>query len=778
MDGIMESVLVQMKAILIAVTVLFHCLGKRCILGQEPLCQSHSSCSECIRSPGCAWCTQTDFLKPGESNERRCDSTRSLRERKCKEDHVINPGKHPLTYVKNSKLSSERENVVQLRPQNINITLRIGVPHEFKVEFKRAVGYPIDLYYLMDLSYSMKDDLEQIKTLGQKILKKLKDITDTVRIGFGSFVDKEMLPYVSQVKARRRNPCPNRIDTCQPAFSFKNVLPLTEHAKEFEQEVSKQLISGNLDAPEAGLDAIMQAAVCKDKIKWDDVTRILVYTSDDTFHMAGDGRLGGVFQPHNGQCHLNENGSYNGRAYDYPSVGHVSRVLQDNNIQLIFAVTEDIYPAYKALSALIPQSVVGVLKNDSSNVVDLISEAYGNLSATLVLEQEGAPKELDVSYRSACKGNQLDSEWKEKGVCQGIKHEEITFNVRLNASACLKEPQTFRIKMQGINEEVKLTVHTECHCDCGVPEKASKNCSSNGTLSCGVCSCDEGHLGQRCECVQHSDSDSINNMKASCRPDNGSQICSEHGTCECGKCVCQGHYSGKFCECDDNSCEYHNNHLCNGKGTCKCGTCECTDDYTGSACECSPSQDQCINGKVLCSGQGKCTCNRCQCNEGFKGEHCSAFTDECMLLKGCVACHVEADTNACAVECLNATVNRLDGTHELHCTYEATISYDVELGNDGKIVLRYADLPRSVDKTKLIIGISVSSIIFIGIIIIIIYRGLLELYDIREYQNFVKAQKQTEWKEAQNPLFKGATTTVYNPLHDKDENEKEHFEQI
>ncbi len=83
--------------------------------------------------------------------------------------------------------------------------------------------------------------------------------------GFGSFVDKEMLPYVSQVKARRRNPCPNRIDTCQPAFSFKNVLPLTQDAREFEREVSKQKISGNLDAPEAGLDAIMQAAVCKVK---------------------------------------------------------------------------------------------------------------------------------------------------------------------------------------------------------------------------------------------------------------------------------------------------------------------------------------------------------------------------------------------------------------------------------------------------------------------------------------------------------------------------------
>ncbi|XP_051753732.1 integrin beta-7 [Ctenopharyngodon idella] len=766
-----------MKAVVIAVTVLFHC-----IQGQEPLCQSQPSCSECIRSPGCAWCTQTDFLKSGESNERRCDSPESLKARSCKEDHVINPVKHPLTNVKNSKLSNDSDNVVQLKPQNINITLRVGVPFEFTIEFRRAQGYPIDLYYLMDLSYSMKDDLEQIKTLGQKILKKLKEITSTVRIGFGSFVDKEMLPYVSQVKARRQNPCPNRIDTCQPAFTFQNVLPLTSDAKEFEREVSKQNISGNLDSPEAGLDAIMQAAVCKEKIQWHDVTRILVYTSDDTFHMAGDGRLGGVFQPHNGQCHLNDNGSYNGRAYDYPSVGHVSKVLQDNNIQLIFAVTEDIYPAYKALSALIPQSVVGVLKKDSSNVVDLISDAYRNLSSTLVLEQEGAPKELDVSYRSACKGDQSDTEWKAKGECQDIKHEKITFRVRLNASACLKEPQTFRIKMQGISEEVKITVHTECHCDCGAPEKASSHCNGTGTLSCGVCSCDEGYLGQQCECVQQSDADSTFKMLASCQPDNSSLVCSGHGICQCGKCVCQGHYSGDYCQCDANSCERNNGKLCNDKGICDCGQCICKENYTGPGCQCSPSQDKCMNDKGLCSGQGKCICNNCVCNKGFMDHDCSTLISACSEFKECVECHVEAgtsDATNCAAKCLDAKISRLDGTHELDCTYKDAVSYKVELGANGIIILQYADLPRSIDKTTVIIGSSVSGIILIGIIIIIIYRVLLELYDIREYQNFVRAQKQTEWKEVQNPLFKGATTTVLNPLHmQNDENAKQHSEII
>jgi len=46
-----------------------------------------------------------------------------------------------------------------------------------------------------------------------------------------------------------------------------------------------------------------------------------------------------------------------------------------------------------------------------------------------VLEHEGAPKELDVSYSSSCKGNQADTEWKDKGECQGIKHEKVSATI-------------------------------------------------------------------------------------------------------------------------------------------------------------------------------------------------------------------------------------------------------------------------------------------------------------------------------------------------------------
>lgn len=191
------------------------------------------------------------------------------------------------------------------------------------------MGYPIDLYYLMDLSYSMLDDLEKVKKLGGELLRALESTTPSRRIGepvsgmgprhscllqgwsemqaagcrqwaalpvlcqaggcarardmdmytgasrhpapddvvldalgFGSFVDKTVLPFVNTHPEKLQNPCPNKDTPCQPPFAYKHILSLTDDAEKFESEVGKQFISGNLDAPEGGLDAMMQAAVC------------------------------------------------------------------------------------------------------------------------------------------------------------------------------------------------------------------------------------------------------------------------------------------------------------------------------------------------------------------------------------------------------------------------------------------------------------------------------------------------------------------------------------
>lgn len=82
-------------------------------------------------------------------------------------------------------------------------------------------------------------------------------------LGFGSFVDKTVLPFVSTVPSKLRHPCPTRLEHCQPPFSFHHVLSLTGDAKAFEREVGRQNVSGNLDSPEGGFDAILQAALCQ-----------------------------------------------------------------------------------------------------------------------------------------------------------------------------------------------------------------------------------------------------------------------------------------------------------------------------------------------------------------------------------------------------------------------------------------------------------------------------------------------------------------------------------
>lgn len=82
--------------------------------------------------------------------------------------------------------------------------------------------------------------------------------------GFGAFVDKTVMPYISTAKDMLRNPC-KRTEPwpCTPPFTYRHILSLTANGSLFTELVGGQRISGNLDFPEGGLDALMQAAVCE-----------------------------------------------------------------------------------------------------------------------------------------------------------------------------------------------------------------------------------------------------------------------------------------------------------------------------------------------------------------------------------------------------------------------------------------------------------------------------------------------------------------------------------
>lgn len=64
---------------------------------------------------------------------------------------------------------------------------------------------------------------------------------------------------------------------CRPAHGFIHVLPITNNMTEFKQVIQQQRISGNMDTPEGGFDAMLQAAVCQVNIEaWEfDVQSVL-----------------------------------------------------------------------------------------------------------------------------------------------------------------------------------------------------------------------------------------------------------------------------------------------------------------------------------------------------------------------------------------------------------------------------------------------------------------------------------------------------------------------
>ena len=59
--------------------------------------------------------------------------------------------------------------------------------------------------------------------------------------------------------SRLKQPWP---DSDSP-FSFQNAIKLTSNTTSFREKLQNERISGNLDAPEGGFDAILQTAVCE-----------------------------------------------------------------------------------------------------------------------------------------------------------------------------------------------------------------------------------------------------------------------------------------------------------------------------------------------------------------------------------------------------------------------------------------------------------------------------------------------------------------------------------
>ncbi|XP_069581290.1 integrin beta-2 isoform X2 [Brachyistius frenatus] len=760
------------------------------LIGRDGLCQQQevciksqiNSCDDCIGSgPYCAWCQQLNFTKTGLAEAARCDTRAQLTAMGCRE--IVSPD-NTVDIVEERPLSESvnQQEPVQMSPQRISLKLRPGRPSTFRVSFKRAEGYPVDLYYLMDLSNSMKDDLKNVKELGKDLFTALRKNTKYAQIGFGAFVDKIVLPFTNTNKDKLQRPCDQSDQKCQAAFGYRHVLSMTPREEVFRNTVAKQFISGNLDSPEGSLDAMMQAAVCGDGIGWrNSSTRLIVLTTDDGFHMAGDGKLAGILEPNDGQCHMDNNLYSKSSEMDYPSVGQLAVALAKNNIQPIFAVTKNVEDVYRELSNMIPKSEVGVLSADSKNVVQLIDTAYKSLSSKVTVTHDSLPDRVTVVYTPICE--HADRTDDSRGVCDKVHEgQEISFNVTVTADTCMDET-SLTIRPLGIKDTLTVTLSTSCECQCHVPEeKLHPHCGGNGSITCGTCKCGDGFVGQFCECDVGGKDD--NSLRAACQMQNGTE-CEGRGDCVCGRCQCHSsesgtNYYGKFCECDNEHCEKFQNKQCGGNGDCACGKCKCYMGYEGSACQCKVSEEGCRtpNGTV-CYGRGSCRCNRCQCKEGYQRPQCHrclGCLDPCQTKLNCIECMGFASgpfrkncSESCSQKVYHEMVDKFS-ISEKECLQKDSegcwirFKLDQLVGEDNyrAEIMRQRDCPEPPSITAIIAG-SITAVAIIGILLLMLIKLLIFMKDRKEFKKFENEKKKSKWAEADNPLFQNATTTVANP---------------
>eukprot|EP00111_Clytia_hemisphaerica_P002475 TCONS_00007074-protein len=452
-------------------------------------CQlQEESCSDCISfRPECAWCEDVIYTTEGKDGKpiylAKCDTRENHNTQKC----------NNVTYPESEFIPTKNEelkNKTRVSPQEIKIKLRPGQPVEIPIKVQIPINFPIDLYYLMDLSKSMLDDLAQIQELGKILGKELEQITEQFRLGFGGFVDKPVGPYTKTLPAEIEGILEKiEVDKKEYTYAYRNHLPLNEDINAFRSTIAGLNISFNVDSPECSLEALTQVITCQSSIGWrnkNEARRIVIITTDALFHYSGDGLLGGFPKPNDGQCHM-VNNVYNAwDRYDYPSLSQVKELMLDNDMVPIFATTGN-EALYKKVASFIGNGAQAEpLAEDSSNIGTLIRTAYERIARTVTIDAD-VPPNIKTGFSAIC-GREKNRT--QGATCNNIEiGETVTFFANLEAESCDAD-QTVEFNIKTSFDNVKVKLELICECDCGPTTVDSSDCTDRGNLTCGKCFCD------------------------------------------------------------------------------------------------------------------------------------------------------------------------------------------------------------------------------------------------------------------------------------------------
>ena len=784
----------------------------------EAACSTYTRCSDCLlENPSCGWCNdpsvfqrevgvafQLSSLKPISlcRNLTELSSTFS-----CPAQNILFPKSSNVTTYQPS---------LPVQPSSVVVILRPGDPIQIPLTVTLPQSFPIDLYILMGLTRTLEPYANGLKATATKLITTMQGLTSSFRIAFGSYVDKRLAPFSD--RENLDNPCAVLSEVCESVYDFHHTLNFTNNATLFMETLNASVVSANLDAPDAMLDALLQIALCENQVGWSPAgqsRRIVFVMTTGDYHYALDGTLAGLVNPPSLTCRLSSSGFYqDSETFDYPSAAIISQVLNEKRIIPIFAHTSTFAISYTTLANQIKSAFLGDLLGNANNLPQVLSNTYATLSSTVIPVVTGASNErylsINVSPQNNCAPGRLQNGTID--TCMNISvnstvHYVATLMVTKEFCAQPNSTRTMAANIQFIGfGDLQLAISVMCQpCQSCLTTSYvnSSSCSDSGTQECSTCVCSPNKNGPTCNCSTDPQAISL------CRPDTTTPMCNGRGSCVCGKCVCDSvggvQYGGQYCQCDRNKCPMGYNSkgqlaICSGNGNCFCDSCSCNQDYTGYACSCPTSQLKCVEpgAKSVCSNAGQCLCGICICNNvtariGTYCEACKTCTGACNNILSCVACHI---TGTCGTQCANITyvqnrtsVPGYDGTMVFRScsitSQSCEVIYELDryaTGLEANIYVvldttqkNYATLHGNGDcnPSQVIWPIPVGivlGIIVVGIIALILWKACSKLGEFLEYKQWEKSLMEETNRSGSNPLFVDPTSSYSNPRYNPNQN--------